>query len=46
MTTPPDIVKMTAGTVENDDIARNIRRRQKDRVLKYGFGEKEGYYGI
>ena len=42
MTTPPDVVKMTAGTVKNDDTARNIRRRQKDRVLKHGIGEKEG----
>lgn len=42
MTTPPDIVKMTAGTVENDDTTRNIRRRQTGRVLKHGIGEKEG----
>jgi hypothetical protein len=45
MTTPPDMIKMMAGMVENDDTARNIRR-QKGRVLKHGIGEKEGYYGI
>ncbi len=46
MTTPPDMIKMMAGTVENDDTARNFRRRPAGRVLKYGIGEKEGYYGI
>ena len=31
MTTPPDVVKMTAGTVENDDTARRSGAGVTDR---------------